>query len=81
MSNFVTYHTSLSSFLESPHLHKGASHSATAKLVQQRLTDGNIRDTGHAICDHDDTWRRKQRTGLGTLTRSKSQGGIQLMGP
>ncbi|KAK1340098.1 hypothetical protein QTO34_018662 [Cnephaeus nilssonii] len=31
-------------WIESPHLYKGTRHSATAKLVQQGLTDSNIRD-------------------------------------
>lgn len=48
--------------LGSAHLYKGASHSATTKLVQQRLTDSNIRDAGHPVCDHNDPCSRKQWT-------------------
>lgn len=37
------------------YLHKGTSNGSTPELVEQSFTHGHIRNTGHTICDYDDT--------------------------
>lgn len=37
------------------YLHKRTSDGSTAELVEQGFTHGHIRNTGHTICDDDDT--------------------------